>query len=86
MVGDVFEANRRHFNWQAINLAHTLHTVGDGEGDGDLAAHALVLVQVVNEQQDDMVRIHKIPVLIVETDAVGIAVCGKAYFQLRRML
>ena len=83
-LADVFEAYFGYLYRQSVVLAQFLYPVGNGKCDDHLAAEALVLVQVVDEQQYDVVCVYKVAILVIQAYAVRIAVCSQSYLYFRR--
>ena len=81
-AADPLEPDLGDFICQAVVLAEPLHLGRGAGGHHHLAGEFLVLHQVVDQQQDDVVRVHELTFVIVQADPVRVAVRGQAAIQL----
>ena len=73
-TANVFESNFYNIQGQTIVLTHVFDFNSGAESHSYFTLLVFVFHEVMNQQQNDVVRIHKISFIVIKTNSIGIAI------------
>ena len=76
----MLEPYRDYIQWQTIMLTYFFDLHCGGKGSANLPFHSFILAQVMDQQQDNMVGINKVPHFIKHPQPICISISSQARF------